>query len=181
MGQGTAADLRSAQRVLCYGATGSGKSTTATMLGELLGLPVVLVDEICWLPGWQKRDPDQQHEILTGLLSEPSWVFDSVYSSEREYALQRADVIVALDYPRALSLWRLLRRTERRIRTAELVCNGNIETWRHTLARDSIIWWHFHSWRIKRQRMRAWYADSDAPPVILLRRPRDLRRLVAQL
>jgi len=181
MSRGTVADLRGAQRVLCYGATGAGKSTAASVLGTYLDLPVTLVDEVCWLPGWQKRDADQQHEILTGLLSEPTWVFDSVYHSEREYAVQRADVIVALDYPRALSLWRLLRRTERRIRTGELVCNGNIETWRRTLGRDSILWWHFRSWRSKKQRMHTWYADPDAPPVILLRHPREFFQLFAQI
>ena len=181
MSRGSVADLRGARRVLCYGATGAGKSTAAAMLGTYLDLPVTLVDEVCWLPGWQRREPAEQHEILTGLLNEPAWVFDSIYRPERELAVQRAEVIVALDYPRALSLWRLLRRTERRIRTAELVCNGNVETWRRQLARDSIIWWHFRSWRTKKQRMHAWYEDPDAPPVILLRHPRESFQIFAQI
>ena len=179
MSRGTVADLRGAKRVLCYGATGAGKSTAAAMLGTYLELPVTLVDDICWLPGWQKRPEDEQHEILTGLLDEPSWVFDSVYRPERDHAVHRAQVIIALDYPRTLSLWRLLRRTERRIRTGELVCNGNVETWRRTFGRDSIIWWHFRSWRSKKQRMQAWYADPDAPPVILLHHPREFFQLFA--
>ena len=181
MSQGSVADLRGAQRVLCFGATGSGKSTAAAMLGTYLDLPVTLVDDICWLPGWQRRPAEEQHEMITGRLDEPAWVFDSIYRPQHAHALQRADVIVALDYPRSLSLGRLLRRTLRRIRTQELVCNGNVETWRGSLARDSVIWWHFRSWARKRTQMRGWHADPQAPPVILLGHPREFLQLFAEI
>lgn len=181
MSHGNVTDLRSAQRVLCFGATGSGKSTTAELLGRRMGLPVTLVDELCWLPGWQQRPPAEQQELIGRRIDEPRWVLDSVYRAQAAHALARADVMVALDYPRLLSLWRLLRRTVRRIRTRERVCNGNVETWRRTVGRDSILWWHVRSWRSKRQRIRTWYADPDALPVILLSHPRDLDRLLAEL
>lgn len=181
MSRGTVADLRGARRVLCFGATGSGKSTAAAMLGTYLDLPVTLVDEEFWLPGWQQRPGAEQHQRFTDLLDEPAWVFDSVFRPQYDYALARVEVIVALDYPRHLSLWRLLRRTVRRIRSAERVCNGNVETWGRSLGRDSIICWHFASWARKRAQMRAWYADPEAPPVILLRHPRDFLHLFAAL
>lgn len=181
MSQGSVIDLRGAQRVLCFGATGSGKSTAAAMIGTYLDLPVTLVDDICWLPGWQQRAAQEQHALITDRLDEPSWVFDSIYRPQRGYALERVDVIVALDYPRYLSLGRLLRRTFRRIRTQELVCNGNVETWHRTIARDSIIWWHFRSWARKRTQMRRWHADPEVPPVILLRHPREFFQLFADI
>lgn len=181
MSEGTVADLRGAQRVLCFGSTGSGKSTAATTIGSYLQLPVTLVDEICWLPGWRQRPAAEQHALITGRLDEPAWVFDSIYRPQHAHALERVDVIVALDYPRLVSLWRLLRRTERRIRTRELVCNGNLETWRRARSRDSIIRWHFSSWAGKRAQMRAWHADPEAPPVILLRHPRHFSQLLARI
>lgn len=181
MSHGSVADLRDARRVLCFGATGSGKSTAAAMIGTYLDLPVTLVDDICWLPGWQQRPAQDQHDIITGRLDEPTWVFDSIYRPQHAHALQRVDVIVALDYPRYLSLGRLLRRTVRRIHSQELVCNGNVETWRRTLTRDSILWWHFRSWARKRAQMRSWHADPEAPPVILLRHPREFFQLFADI
>lgn len=181
MSQGSVADLRGARRVLCFGATGSGKSTAAAMLGTYLDLPVTLVDDLCWLPGWQQRPAEERHELITGRLDECAWVLDSVYHAEHPRALERVDVIVALDYPRHLSLWRLLRRTARRIRTQELVCNGNLETWRRAWGKDSIIWWHFRSWARKRAQMRSWYADPDVPPVILLGHPREFFQLFAEI
>ncbi|MCH1884277.1 adenylate kinase [Agrococcus sp. ARC_14] len=181
MSAGTFDDVRRARRVLCFGATGAGKSTMALALGERLGLPVTLVDELCWDPGWtQVPDAEQLRRVLPRIHDE-QWVFDSLWSSHAEHAWDRIDVIVALDYPRAVSLARLIRRTIRRIRTRELVCNGNVETFPRALSRDSIIAWHVRSWASKRERMRAWHADASAPPVLLLGRPAEAEALLRQL
>ncbi|BCW70380.1 hypothetical protein NicSoilB8_14240 [Arthrobacter sp. NicSoilB8] len=52
---------------------------------------------------------------------------DSAYGGWRDLVLARAELVVALDYPRWLSLSRLVRRTVRRIVTGPVVCNGNRE------------------------------------------------------
>ena len=52
--------------------------------------------------------------------------------------------------------------------------NGNTETFREMVSRDSIIRWHFRSFTRKRARMRAWAADPEGPPILLLRHPREL-------
>ncbi len=181
MSAGTVDDVVRARRILCFGATGSGKSTLAGALGERLGLPVVLVDDLCWDPGWTEAPGEEQDRRVLPLLEREAWVFDSVYSRQAPRAFELVDVIVALDYPRATSLARLLRRTWRRIRTRELVCNGSVETLPRALSRDSIVAWHFRSWRSKRARMRAWHADPAAPPVLLLARPGDADALLASL
>ncbi|GAA3595632.1 adenylate kinase [Agrococcus terreus] len=181
MSAGTVDDVARARRILCFGATGSGKSTLALELGARLGLPVTLVDDLCWDPGWTEAPGEEQDRRVLPLLERDAWVFDSVYSRQAPRAFELVDVIVALDYPRLVSLARLVRRTARRIRTRERVCNGNVETLRLALARDSIILWHFRSWRSKRERMRRWHADPDAPPVLLLPRPADADALLAAL
>lgn len=181
MHAGTVDDVRRARRILCFGVTGSGKSTMAVALGDRLGLPVTLVDELCWSPGWVQRSRDEIDASVLPILAGDAFVLDTVYGFHDAYALANVDVIVGLDYARTVSLARLVRRTARRIRTRELVCNGNVETLRLALAKDSIIVWHFRSWRSKRQRMRAWHADASAPPVLLLPRPADADRLLAAL
>lgn len=167
--------------MVCFGATGSGKSTLAAALGERLGLPVTMIDELGWNPGWRQATDAELDERVLPVLERDTFVLDSVYGRHNAAALAVADVIVALDYPRATSLTRLIRRTARRIRTRELVCNGNVETLPRSLSRDSIIAWHFRSWASKRERARRWHADASAPPVLLLARPRDAQALLAQL
>lgn len=182
MSRATIEDLRRADRVLLYGVTGAGKSTGAGLLGEVLGLPVHLVDEeIGWLPGWVMRDEAQQRSLASELVAEPRWVLDSTYGSFKDVVLPRAQVVVALDYPRWLTLARLLRRTTIRLVTQEEMCNGNTEGLRQIFSRDSILVWHFRSFARKRARMRAWEADPHGIPVLRLTHPRELDDRVRHL
>lgn len=167
--------------MLIHGVTGSGKSTLAIELGSLLDLPVTLVDEHLWLPGWVPVDQSDQDSKVAGWLAGERWILDSVYGRHRDAALARAEVVIGLDYPRALSLGRLVRRTARGIVTKEERCNGNTESLRNAVSQDSIVRWHFRSWRRKREAMRTWHLDPDAPPTVLLSRPRDAVELVARL
>lgn len=181
MSHGTIEHMRSARRILCFGVTGSGKSTMAVALADALDLPLTLVDDLCWEAGWEPVPDEVQDERILPVLRSSAFVIDSVYRRHNAIALANVDVVVGLDYPRAVSLARLLRRTIRRIRTRELVCNGNVETLGRALGRDSILWWHFRSWRSKRDRMRTWHADAALPPVLLLRRPREADALFQEL
>ena len=181
MSAATIEDVRRARRIVCFGASGSGKTTIATALAERLGLPAVHLDDRCWDPGWTEVPADEQRARLLPTIAADRWVLDALRSSIAADAWPRIDVVVALDYDRHVSLGRLVRRTARRIRTREAVCNGNVETIPLALARDSVVWWHFRSWRSKRERMRRWHADASAPPVLLLARPADADRLLSAL
>jgi adenylate kinase family enzyme len=181
MSRANAFEPITAHRILIHGVTGSGKSTAAAAIAARRGLPLVLADEIGWLPGWVGRPLDAQRAMVADASAGDAWVFDSTYTAWRDVMIDRVELVVGLDYPRWLSLGRLVRRTARRIRTREEVCNGNYETLAKAFARDSIIVWHFRSWKRKRAVMRALEADADAPPTLLFRHPRELRRWIDAL
>ncbi|MFX0537823.1 adenylate kinase [Ornithinimicrobium sp. Y1847] len=182
MPRATITDVRGAQRILFYGVTGSGKSTAATRAGKVLGLPVHLVDdEIGWLPGWQERDRAEQRELATALAAQPAWVLDSAYGHWSDVVLPRAQVMVALDYPRWLSLARLIRRTAHRWVDRTPICNGNIENARQIFSKDSILIWHFRSYRKKTDRIRAAQSQPHGIPVLRLTHPRQLETLLSDL
>jgi adenylate kinase family enzyme len=168
-------------RILVYGVTGSGKSTAAAAIGRRTGLPVTLVDELTWLPGWVPVEASVQRELIGKVVAGERWVMDSSYGDWLGFVLPRTQLVVGLDYPRWLSLARLVRRTVAGAITKEPRCNGNIETWLHMLSRKSIVRWHFQSFARKRARMRAWAAAPDGPEVLLFRRPRDLEAWLATL
>jgi adenylate kinase family enzyme len=181
-----ARELAQAHRILCYGVTGSGKSTAALRLGRLLGLPVHLVDEeIGWLPAteapWTLRPADDQLQIAAELAARDAWVVDSAYSTYLPVLLERAEVVVALDLSRVRTFARLTRRSLARVIDRRQICNGNVETIRQLLGRDSILRWHAQSFSRKRARMRSWEADPDGPQVVRISNPRQWRALLADL
>ena len=140
----------------------------------MLDLPVTLVDEAMWLPGWVSVPEAEQDVIAAGWIARDEWALDSTYGRHRIEAMDRADLVICLDYPRLLSLGRLVRRTATGSVTQGQRCNGNIESLRHALGPESILRWHFRSWWRKRDTMRAWHANPFEPAVVLLKRPRDL-------
>lgn len=154
--------------------TGSGKSTFAARLGARTGLPVVLVDELTWQPGWVPVAEEEQRRVFAEIVAGDRWVLDSAYGLWLDVVLPQADLVVGLDYPRWLSLQRLVRRSLARVVDRRTVCNGNTESWRDLLSSDSIVAWHFRSFTRKRNRMRAWAEAGDGPEVLLFSRPRHL-------
>lgn len=171
-----------AKRILVFGVTGSGKTTLAQQIGEITGLPWHSVDdEIGWLPGWVERPRDEQREMAARIAASDEWVLDTAYGHWRDVVVPRAQLIVALDYPRVVSLGRLLRRTATRVLTGELACNGNRESLRQAFSSESIIAWHFRSFARKRERVAAWEADPAAPPVTRLRSTRTTDAWLASL
>ena len=97
---------------MIIGGAGSGKSTLARRLGDVLGLPVYHIDrEVYWLPGWVERDKASQSTQVARIAAQDAWVFEG--NSARTFALReaRAELVLLLDWPIALRLFRVIRRT----------------------------------------------------------------------
>lgn len=168
-------------RILIYGVTGSGKSTLAQRLGLLTGVPYYSVDDRTWEPGWIEVDAQRQRSIFTEICDQPSWILDTAYAKWIDIPLARAEVILALDYPRWLSFWRLLRRTLARLFDRRPICNGNHESLRTLFSKDSIIRWHFVSFSRKRNRIDEWCNKEGFPTVYRLRSPKETAAVVEML
>ncbi|MGL3804817.1 adenylate kinase [Paeniglutamicibacter sp. R2-26] len=170
------------QRILCMGATGSGKSTLARELGRITGIPVHYVDEeFGWLPGWVNRGVAEQKRLALETAAAERWIFDSAYGSYRAEVSACAELVLCLDYPRWVSLRRLLFRSVRRVATREQVCNGNLEIWGRLLGRDSIVRWHFTSFSAKRRHMRELEKRLGPERVLRFSRPRHAERWLASV
>ncbi|MEL6700093.1 MAG: AAA family ATPase [Pseudomonadota bacterium] len=95
---------------MIIGAPGSGKSTLARKLGVRTGLPVVHIDLIHWMPGWEERPKADKIAMIRPLEEQEDWIIEGGLSATYDTRLARADTLIWLDMPIALRLYRVIRR-----------------------------------------------------------------------
>ena len=98
------------RRIMIIGGAGSGKSTLARTLGDRFSLPVHHLDAVFWKPGWVEPDRDDFNARVRGLIATDEWVIEGNYSRTWPERSDRADLIIFLDVPAHLRLYRTFRR-----------------------------------------------------------------------
>jgi adenylate kinase family enzyme len=163
-------------RVLVNGTSGAGKSTMARRLAEALDLPYTEMDALFHGPDWVPN-PDFL-ERVESFTSQPRWACEFQYDTARPLLADRADLMVWLDYPHHLVMWRLTRRTVgRRVRRAEL-WNGNAEAPLRTFLTDPehVLRWAWATRHWAGRRVVALLESHPGLAVVHLRSPAEAER-----
>lgn len=138
------------RRILVAGVSGAGKTTLARRIAERTGIPHTEIDALRHGPGWAPRETfEDDVELFTRA---DRWITEWQYRELRPLLADRADTLVWLDLPIALTMARVIRRTLRRRLRRELLWNGNLEgpLWTFFTDHDHIIRWAWrtrNSWR----------------------------------
>lgn len=85
-------------RISIIGGSGTGKSTLADILSEELKLPVIHLDAINFKPNWVEIDKHERDKIISIKSSEDKWIIDGNYLKTLKERLDKADLIIWLDY-----------------------------------------------------------------------------------
>ena len=164
------------RRVLVAGTSGAGKTTLAGRVAEVLGVPHVEIDALFHGPGWTPRPSFEQdvHRFSAG----PAWVTEWQYDSVRAHLLERADLLVWLDLPRAVVMAQVVRRTAVRRLRRQVLWNGNVEPPLRTFFTDPehIVRWAWTSHRANAARVGALTRQRPEVPVVRLRSHDEARR-----
>ena len=111
-----------------------GKTTLARTVAGGSGATLLDMDDLCWIPGWSRRAPEEERAVVDEATRGASWVCAGIYGRGKDLVYSRADVVVVLNHLGRLTLiWRLIRRCVRRSVLGEICCGGNRETLWHTL------------------------------------------------
>ena len=148
-------------RLAIIGPSGSGKSTLAAELARTAGLRHVELDALYHGPNWEPCSIEVLRERVAAATAGDDWVTDSTYHTLLgDFVVERADMLVWLDLPARLVMWRLLRRTHVRNRDKVELWNGNVEPgWRQSL--PTLIWPAFKRVFENRRALPARYADVN--------------------
>lgn len=86
-------------RVVIRGNSGTGKTTLADQLSQILNVPVIHMDELFWAPGWVKRTDEEVLAKLESRLNDAKdtgWVIDGNYRAISRYLDERVTDVVCM-------------------------------------------------------------------------------------
>ena len=170
--------MKQIQRIVVVGSTGSGKTTLARRLSRLWDVPHVELDSLNWEANWTAAATEVFRQRTQIALKGDSWVVDGNYSAVRDLVWPNATVIIWLNYPLRMLIWRLFRRTIQRVFGNEELWNGNRERFvTQFLSRDSLFLWLLRTyWRMLRTLPLIFEEPEHSHlEVVILRSPRATR------
>ncbi|MDX6449406.1 MAG: hypothetical protein QOD08_1869 [Gaiellaceae bacterium] len=164
-------------RIAVLGASGNGKSTVGRRLAEIHGVPYVELDALHHGPGWTEASAEElSRRALAAVDASDGWVVDGNYGRKiGDIVLERANLVVWLDQPLPLILFRLWRRSWHRIRGDLEIWNGNKEQWRHM---PDLFSWTIRSHRRLRKTEPERLSHHSGLRWVRLRSPREVERFV---
>lgn len=98
------------RRILVIGSGGAGKSTFSRRLSDILDIEVIHLDKEHWKDGWVEPPKDVWRSKVEELVGGDTWIMDGNFSGTLNVRIAACDTVVFLDLPRALCLWRVLKR-----------------------------------------------------------------------
>jgi adenylate kinase family enzyme len=151
------------KRVIILGRGASGKSTLASKLGEITGLPVIELDKLFWQPGLESMPPAEWVKTQRTLVEQEQWIMDGDLGQYDavEARLSAADTIILLDFGLLRCAWRALRRGRER---------SDFWRWLITYRRQSLP-----------LLMEAITTFAPHAELHLIRNPEELRKFLAEL
>lgn len=150
-------------------------------LGHVLGIPHVEIDALFHGPAWTPRETFVAD--VHAFSSEPRWVTEWQYSPVRALLAERAELLVWLDFSRALVMRQVIARTVRRRLRRQELWNGNIEPPLHTIFTnpEHIVRWAWTTHPRNADRIAELDERRPSLPIVQLRNRAELRHWLNEI
>ena len=101
-------------KIFIIGNGGTGKSTLAHKMGAELGIEVTHVDLIMWNKNWDRMPEKEFTKRLTKIIARKEWIIEGWgYNSSIAQRIEKADVIIYLQFPLEFCLKSVLERNKK--------------------------------------------------------------------
>jgi hypothetical protein len=168
-------------KVAIIGNAGGGKSALARRLGKRFRLPVRVIDDVQWQPGWRPAPADVISATHAAWLAESKWIIDGWGPWELiEQRFVEADTIVIVDFPlRVHYRWALQRQVLAAVGLAKGWPPAGCPALAVTLRLLRVM--QYVNRELRPRLLRLVSEEHFRSRVVFLRSPRELRRWASQL
>lgn len=102
--------MKDYQRILVLGSPGSGKSTLTKKIAEKRQLSIISLDGLFWLDDENTITIEELKTKLVPLLAQERWIMDGNFASILPLRLERSDLVIYLQVPRLIAMYRVIKR-----------------------------------------------------------------------
>lgn len=133
------------KRINIVGTSASGKTTFSRQLANKLNLAYIELDDLFWQDDWEASSDAVFFDKIQKQIehAKVGYVIDGNYTRTQNIKWQEVDVVIWLDLPFHVNLFRSVKRALHRLLTQKQLWenSNNKENLRLFLSRDSIVLW----------------------------------------
>lgn len=163
--------------IIVLGTSGVGKTTVAKQVAAYFGLKQVSLDQLHWLPNWERAGREVLRNKVDEITRDNGWVIDGNYSSVRDILWPRANIAIWLDFSFGTAIFGAFKR----ISAGTYQAPGCKDTFSRAFTKESIFLWILKShWRHKKE-YNLIFKNHTFPnlKVIRLKKRQDIAGLIA--
>lgn len=120
-------------RIWIVGPPGAGKTTLSKLIREKLDIPYYELDQYFWELDWVKKDKVLFINDVSKICGTNKWIIDGQYPQALNVIIKNIDTFIWLDINLFTVLYRVFRRSLKRLITQEVLWNGNKEKITHVI------------------------------------------------
>jgi adenylate kinase family enzyme len=107
-------NLKKYKKIFITGGPGTGKTTLAKKLSELIKIKYYRADRLAYSRDFQKKYSDKEKtKKLKELVKKKKWIIEGVYMDWMKEAYKSADLIIIIDLPKRIILPRAYKRSKK--------------------------------------------------------------------
>ena len=177
--------MDSTSKILVIGTSGSGKTTLAEKLSKLLNIKNIELDALNWKENWTQSSIEEfRKKIEDSIKNTKGYVLHGNYSKVKDLTWGTVDTVIWLDYKRIVVMWRVLKRTIRRIITQEELWAGNKETFKNSfIGKEAIVIWAWNTYKKRKEQYSRMVEENpyNIKEFIILKRPKEAEALLKRI
>ncbi|MEV4976006.1 adenylate kinase [Streptomyces scopuliridis] len=166
------------RKIALFGPPATGKTTLARWLSVQLGHPHTDLDDLLFTPAGPLPLEEFRHQAGE-ITRRDEWIVEGNFSKLADVVWHRADILVWLDFPPALIVYRIIRRSLRQLTGRDDSAQARRLTWSTAFfSRRSLLRTAIRKYRTNRPRYARQVSETAnlGVEIVRLRSPRDVQR-----